>query len=382
MSMKGLGVVDESAVSCLVASSQSVGREPPFLTVAIPHYQHRRYLEIVLESIFSQNTDRFEIVVSDDCSPDDSNQVIPDILQKSGRPFRYYAQPINLGYDGNVRFCLAAAQGEYVLLLGNDDALARPDALRRVAVALWELGGPAVAFTNHIDYASGVMTRRAQDTSLLGNGPDTAIRFFRTFSFVSGLVFARHAALQHETDIWDGSIYYQIYLASRIVAYGGDLAAIDECTIRKDVRLDGQTVPNYATKWAGAPWSFASRHTGLDSVIRVTAAAVLPALPEKEHSEALRRIIGQILTISYPHWLFEYRRVANWSTAVGVARGMWPHELLSEYDLAKRDRIWLWSLYGAVTVSALLFPASLFVYFRTRLADWVRRHQQSLAPSD
>jgi hypothetical protein len=379
MSMKWLGPVDESTAGRLLAAGNSASPEAPFLTVAIPHYRHRRYLEVVVASILAQDLDSFEIVVSDDCSPDDSQQVIPEILHRSGRPFRYYVQPANLGYDANVRFCLAAAQGEYVLLLGNDDALAGPDSLRRISDVLRKLDRPLVAFVNYSDYATGVVTRRAQSTQLLGSGPDTAIRFFRSFSFVSGLLFAREAARQHETDAWDGSIYYQIYLASRIVASGGNLAAIDECTIRKDVRLDGQTVPNYATVWAGAPWSFASRHTGLDSVIRVTAAAVLPALPEREHSEALRRIIGQVLAISYPHWLFEYRRVANWSTAVGVARGMWPGGLLAEYGLAARDRAWLWALYGAVTIAGLLFPATLFVRFRGRLADLVRRYQQARA---
>jgi hypothetical protein len=367
----------DSSVKQLLVAHHAVSREAPFLTVAIPHYRHRHYLEAVLASIFAQDLDSFEIVVSDDCSPDDSQQVIPEILHRSGRPYRYYVQRANLGYDGNLRFCLAAAQGEYVLLLGNDDALAGPDSLRRTADILRKLERPAVAFANYSDYATGVVTQRAQSTQLLGSGPDTAIRFFRSFSFVGGLLFAREAARQHETDAWDGSIYYQIYLASRIVASGGGLAAIDECTVRKDVRLSGQTVPNYATQWAGASWSFARRHTGLDSVIRVTAAAVLPALPEREHSGALRRIIGQVLAISYPHWLFEYRRVANWSTAVGVARGMWPGGLLAEHGLSAQDRAWLWVLYGAVTAVGLLFPATLFVRVRGRLADLVRHHQQS-----
>ena len=367
---------DPSMGDKLISSHPHMGGTP-FLTVAIPHYKHRRYLEVVLESVFAQSVDDFEIVVSDDCSPDDSQQVIPNLLRRSGRPFRYYAQPTNLGYDGNVRFCLAAAQGTHVLLLGNDDALAGPDALQRVATSLRKLDGPAVAFSNFADYHTGAVTRRAQSTRALGSGPDTAIRFFRSFSFVSGLVFERKAALQHETDEWDDSIYYQIYLASRIIAAGGSLGGIDECVVRKDVRLDGQKVPNYATLWSGAPWSFQSRHTGLDSVIRVTAAAVLPILPGCRQSDALRSIAGQVLTIPYPHWLFEYRRVANWSFAFGVARGMWPYGLLAEHRLTARDRAWLWALYGAVTVIGLLFPSTLFVRFRSRLADQVRRYQQS-----
>ena len=361
----------------LLAGSHPVAHKFPFLTVAIPHYGHRRYLEVVLDSVFSQNIDDIEIVVSDDCSPDDSNQVIPKLLQKSGRAFRYYAQPANLGYDGNVRFCLAAAQGEYVLLLGNDDALAEPDSLQRVTDCLRELGRPDVAFVNYADFETGEVTRRAQHTRLLGSGPDTAIRFFRSFSFVSGLVFGRAAALQHETGLWDGSVYYQIYLASRIIAAGGRLGALDVCAVRKDVRLGGQTVPNYETNSAGAPWSFQCLDTGLPSVIRVTADAVLPILPKSRHSAAVRQIIGQVLIVSYSHWLFEYRRVANWSVSLGVARGMWPGGLLPEYRLSAADKASLWTVYGIATVAGLLFPAALFARFRAQLADMVRRRQQS-----
>jgi glycosyltransferase involved in cell wall biosynthesis len=357
----------------------SAPQAAPFLTLAIPHYKHRPYLEQVLASVFEQTFEDFEILISDDCSPDDSSQVIPLRLQQSGRPFRYYAQPANLGYDGNVRFCLAAAQGRYVFMLGNDDALAGPAALQEITAGLHQLDMPAVAFTNYADWETGAVTRRAQSTRRLGCGPDTALRFFRSFSFVSGLIFDRAAAHRHATDRWDRSIYYQIYLASRIIAAGGQLAAVDVCAVRKDVRLNGQMVPNYAAKWAGAGWSFQPRHTGLDSVIRVTADAILPLLPEAQRSPALRRIAGQIVTITYPMWLFEYRRVANWSFAFGIARGLWPKKLLAEYMLAWRDRLWLWLLYGAVTVAGLVIPASLFNRFRGSLADLVRRRQQSPA---
>ena len=254
----------------------------PWITVAIPHYKQRRHLQVVLETLFVQDCHSFEIVISDDSSPDDSTLVIPELLQTSDRPFRYYTQPGNLGYDGNVRFCLAAALGRYVLLLGNDDALAGPDVIRRITDALATLGNPEVAFVNFCDYASGAVVARAQTTKVLGAGPLTALRFFRSFSFVAGLIYIREAARQHETDRWDQSIYYQIYLASRIIASGGTLASVAITAVRKDVRVNDEHVFNYAVKWAKAPWSFQSRHTGMDSVIRVTANAILPLVPAGE----------------------------------------------------------------------------------------------------
>jgi glycosyltransferase involved in cell wall biosynthesis len=364
----------------LRASRDFPGNSRPFITIAVPHYKHRRYLEVVLESIFAQDYDQLEIVVSNDHSPDDSDEVIPDVLRRSGRPFRYYSQPRNLGYDGNVRFCLAAAQGRYVLLLGNDDALGGPETITEIVSTLIELGYPAVAFTNYNDWANGEMTQRAVCTQVLGTGPQTAVRFFRSFSFVAGLLFEQAAARQHETDRWDQSVYYQIYLASRIIASGGMLAALDINAVRKDVRIDGQHVFNYAVKWTDAPWSFEARHTGMESVIRVTVDAVIPFVPAEQHSKTIRQIAQQILTITYPYWLVEYRRVANWSFAVGVAREMWPGKLLREYSALKRvDRRKLWIRYGAATCGGLLLPPRLFAQVKRQLAVRIRQNAQASA---
>ncbi|HSS19399.1 MAG TPA: glycosyltransferase family 2 protein [Pyrinomonadaceae bacterium] len=366
-----------SSAELLIASSTSATQNRPFLTIGIPHYKHRRYLEIVLASLFAQSYKDFEIVVSDDCSPDDSNQVIPEILKQGDIPFRYYAQTANLGYDGNVRFCLRAARGRYVFLLGNDDALAEPATLDQIVSALQELGLPDVAFTNYEDWKTGTAVRNALSTSLLGSGPEVAAANFRSFSFVSGAIYNQEAALKYETDRWDQSIYYQIYIACRIVAAGGKLAAIDNSAIRKDIRVGDHGVPNYASKWANEPWSFQSRHTGLDSVIRVTADAVMPAVAEGERSAMLRRIVSKILMSTYPYWLFEYRRVSNWSFSAGIARGLWPGTLLSPYKLTIVDRLYLWMLYLAATFVGLFTPIRVLSGLHPKVARIIRRQQQA-----
>ncbi len=350
----------------------------PFISIAIPHYQHRKFLEIVLESIFEQQYDDFEIVVSNDKSPDDSDEVIPPLLGRSTRRFSYYSQPKNLGYDGNVRFCLAAAQGRYVLLLGNDDCLANVDTLQRIADNLENLGLPDVAITNFEDFTSGEVNRRIVKTRLLGSGLKTAVSSFRSFSFVSGLIFNRKSASDYETDKWDRSVYYQIYLGCRIIAAGGQLGGIDVCAVRKDVRIDGNTVPNYITKWKEAPWSFEKRHTGLDSATRVAIDAVIPYVPESKQSEITRAILSQILIIQHPFWILEYRRIANWSFAVGVARNQSPDILSKDCPINRTDSLRLWAIYFVVTPIALLIPLRLFSTIKRNLAYMIRKKQQSV----
>jgi glycosyltransferase involved in cell wall biosynthesis len=357
----------------LDAGYGSTAPKRPFLTVAIPHYNHTRYLEVVISTLRDQTFDDFEVVVSDDCSSDNSNSVIPDLLRQSGLEFRYYLQQSNLGYDANLRFCLNAARGRYVLLLGNDDALASSETLKRVTHSLAEVGYPTVAITNYEDFASGRQVKHIAESRLLGRGPATSIRHFRAFSFVSGIIFDREAAAQHETDRWDRSVFYQIYLACRIIAAGGTFAMLAESAVRKDVRIGGRTVPNYESNWASVPRSYQVRCTGLASVVNVTADAVLPFVPSRTRSTVIRKIAAQVLAISYPFWLFEYRRVSRWSFAVGIARGMRPRLLLGDYKLKLFDRVYLGAIYLFVTATGLIFPSRIFNSMRGVIANSVRR---------
>lgn len=341
----------------LAATCDSANTGSPLITIAIPHYKHRRYLELVLDSIFAQDFEDFDILVSNDCSPDDSDDIIPGILHESGRSFKYYSQEKNLGYDGNVRFCLRSSAGRYVFLLGNDDALTDSQTLTRIAEALRDLNYPQVVYTDFEDWATGQGAGRTDETQVLGSGVEVALAMFRRFSFVSGLIYDHALALQHETDKWDQSIYYQIYLATRIIASGGVVAAINVSSVRKDVQIEGSGVPNYASKLKAAPWSFQKRHTGIDSVLRVTWDGIQPYVPQHQKSQCLSRLVQHVLITLHPYWILEYRRRANWSAGFGVARGMWLQSLLREYNLLRiPDRLFLWGLYFISTAVALVMP--------------------------
>ncbi|HET9469759.1 MAG TPA: hypothetical protein VFO24_01565, partial [Usitatibacter sp.] len=210
-----------------------------------------------------------------------------------------------------------------------------------------------------------------------GTGPAAAAHYFRSFSFTSGLVFDRAAAARHETDRWDRSIYYQIYLACRILAAGGRLAGADVVAVLDHIRLEGALVPEtYRVRYRGAPFTLRHKHTGLDSVARVTVDAISPYVPAARRSALVRKVYTQLLAITYPYWLFEYRQLANWGWSFGIARDLWPGNRLAEYALRPRDRAYLWALYSAVTLVGLTVPARIFNGVRGRLAGWVRRRRE------
>jgi glycosyltransferase involved in cell wall biosynthesis len=360
-----------------VPTQRGMQEQRPFFTLAIPHYKRREFLEVNLRHAFRQDFIDFEILLSDDHSPDDSAEVIPPQLEAWGGAFRYIRQPSNLGYDRNVRFCLNEARGLYVLLLGNDDALATPTTLSELKRALEETSFPDLCVTNYKDWHTGQVTQRAFSTQVLGQGPKAAAHYFRSFSFTSGLVFKRDSVMAHDTSAWDRSIYIQIYLACRVLAAGGTLAGANVVAVLDHIRLDGKLVPEtYRVRYANAALSFKHKHTGLDSVARVSVAAITPFVSDRDKSKVVRGIYNQLLTITYPFWLFEYRQVANWGMAWGVARDLWPAHQLAEYQLSIADRLYLWCVYLAVTFVGLVFPARLFNRFRSSISGWVRRRRQ------
>lgn len=99
------------------------------ISICIPHYNRAQYLIKVLESIQFQDYTNLEVIISDDCSKDDSHLVIPAYIKKVSNTgntinINYIRQSKNLGYDGNLRASLAGGTGDYLFILGNDDALA------------------------------------------------------------------------------------------------------------------------------------------------------------------------------------------------------------------------------------------------------------------
>lgn len=97
----------------------------PLVTIAIPAYKGR-YLRQSIDSALAQTHRDIEVVVVDDCSPDN----IPDIVDEYSDPrLRYIRNEQNLGAKDpsqNWNRCLEAAQGEWFCLLCDDDQYA-PD---------------------------------------------------------------------------------------------------------------------------------------------------------------------------------------------------------------------------------------------------------------
>jgi len=102
-------------------------QDSPLVTIAIPTFNRAAYLMQAIESALGQTFGNIEVLISDNASTDNTQTVIWLALDADSR-VRSLTQASNLGMVGNWNACLAAARGDYFLLLSDDDLL-EPDAV-------------------------------------------------------------------------------------------------------------------------------------------------------------------------------------------------------------------------------------------------------------
>lgn len=93
----------------------------PKVTVAIPTYNRAPLLKQCLETILRQTFYDFEVIISDNCSPDETGETVRAF---SDPRIRYYRNESNLGVFPNMNRCLELARGEHIAFAHDDDLLA------------------------------------------------------------------------------------------------------------------------------------------------------------------------------------------------------------------------------------------------------------------
>lgn len=100
----------------------------PLVTFVVPCYNLAHLLPECLNSILIQTYPDFEVLVMDNCSPDDT----PDVVQSFHDPrLKHIRNETNIGHVRNFNKGITMARGKYVWLVSADDFLISPHALSR-----------------------------------------------------------------------------------------------------------------------------------------------------------------------------------------------------------------------------------------------------------
>jgi hypothetical protein len=117
----------------------------PLVSFCVPTYGRARYLRSLLGTLADHLPAfpyPYEVVVSDNASPDETPEVLAEFSDRL--PMRVFRQPENIGGNANWHFVMGEARGTYVVYVADDDAIiadrvaqavAAMEANPRVAVA-------------------------------------------------------------------------------------------------------------------------------------------------------------------------------------------------------------------------------------------------------
>lgn len=168
------------------------------LTIAVPTYNSHIYIKRLIESLIKQEIANVEIIFVDDCSVDNTLEIIKSYSEKL--KFKIYENSENYGLDKNVINCFKKANGEFVWILGHDDFL-EGGAVRKVLEIIQKSDNLGGIFLNYsiFDNKNKVIVRESWvkdiQTSLNLSGDEFWFKLGVAPSLISSMIHNKSAVL-------------------------------------------------------------------------------------------------------------------------------------------------------------------------------------------
>jgi len=120
----------------------------PLVSFVVPCYKLAHLLSECVNSILAQTYQDFEILIMDNCSPDDT----PEIAASFKDPrVKHIRNEVNLGHVRNFNKGITMSRGKYVWLVSADDWLRSPDILGRYVDVMERNPGVGYVFCRAVE---------------------------------------------------------------------------------------------------------------------------------------------------------------------------------------------------------------------------------------
>ena len=101
----------------------------PFISICILSYNRPKFLKELINSIDLNNSNEYEIIINDDCSPRISE--IEKVVESfKSKPCIFLKNNRNKGYDESLINLVRKASGEWIIFMGDDDVFVQGSLLK------------------------------------------------------------------------------------------------------------------------------------------------------------------------------------------------------------------------------------------------------------
>ena len=125
----------------------------PLISIIVPVYNTEKYLPKCLDSILNQNNENIEIIVVNDCSPNNCNEIVNDYIKRYDN-IKLIENKNNLGLYNTRLVGIKEAKGKYVMHVDSDDYIL-PNSLNELIDIINEDDYDIIAFNCLIEDDKG-----------------------------------------------------------------------------------------------------------------------------------------------------------------------------------------------------------------------------------
>ena len=101
----------------------------PEISIIMSDFNDEKFLKESIESILQQTFVKFEFIICNDCSTDNSEKIIEEYLKKDSRII-YISNSVNLGLSASLNRCIEIARAPYIVRMDSDD-ISKKDRLEK-----------------------------------------------------------------------------------------------------------------------------------------------------------------------------------------------------------------------------------------------------------
>lgn len=214
----------------------------PIVSIALCTYNGAKFLEEQLDSLVVQTYKNIEVVVVDDCSTDNTYNILMEYAARYPN-FSVYRNEQNVGFLRNFEKALTYCNGEFIALCDQDD-IWYPE---KIELQMAAIGNNMILYhdSEFIDDEGSLLGEKISDDHNFYSGNEPKVFLFR--NCVSGhAMLIRKELLQYALPFKDN--FYHDWWLTYVAVNVGSIHFIPQCLVKYRRHTESNTVKDVLTK--------------------------------------------------------------------------------------------------------------------------------------
>jgi len=181
----------------------------PLVSIALCTFNGTAYLTGLLDSLLEQTYPNTEIIAVDDCSTDQTFQILQAYRNEHPKTVHIHRNTANLGFSKNFEKAISLCTGTYIALCDQDDIWVK----NKIEILVNNIGNHTLIYhdSRFIDQDGRDLEKNLSDTTQMYTGKSNY--FFLRGNTVSGHAMLFKSSLKRYIFPFDGRFYHDWWIA-------------------------------------------------------------------------------------------------------------------------------------------------------------------------